>query len=91
MADVACRRIDRADVGERGQRGERDAGEQRDIHENVQPQRGEQSADRRRAAEQQDSQQLYRAEEEAEAGHGDAAEARRALFADYAVERKHQR
>ena len=89
MADEARRRVDAADVEERRQGGEGNVFKERHVDEDLQPQRAVERRARRRAAEEQQSDKLRCAEEKAQAGDGDAAEARRALFAEHAVKREH--
>ena len=89
MADEARRRVDAADVEKRGQGGERNVFKERHVDEDLQPQRAVERCARRRAAKEQQSDKLRCAEEKAQAGDGDAAEARRALFAEHAVKREH--
>ena len=89
MADEARRRVDAADTQQRRESGEGNVLKERNIDEDIQPDGAVQRRTRGRAAEEQEQHQLRRAEKKAQARDGDAAEARRALFAEHAVERKH--
>ena len=59
------------------------------VDKEVQPHRAIERRARRRAAKEQNEHELARAEEKAQARNSDAAEARRALFAEHTVECEH--